>query len=108
MSKIAEVILNDGEVLSRSELNSDLEFQFKILNSLDFEILKSFFIKKTIIQAVKEKQNKSNGSNGITTIELLDIFKWKDIEFYIKDLEEKKIIKKKQGVNLEMYFMCKK
>jgi len=108
MSKIAEVILNDGEVLSRSELNSDLEFQFKILNSLDFEILKSFFIKKTIIQAVKEKQNKSNESNGITTIELLDIFKWKDIEFYIKDLEEKKIIKKKQGVNLEMYFMCKK
>jgi hypothetical protein len=108
MSKIEEVILNDGEVLSRSELNSDLEFQFKILNYLDFEILKSFFIKKTIIQAVKEKQNKSNGSNGITTIELLDIFKWKDIEFYIKDLEEKKIIKKKQGVNLEMYFMCKK
>jgi hypothetical protein len=108
MNKIAEVILNDGEVLSRSELNSDLEFQFKILNSLDFEILKSFFIKKTIIQAVKEKQKKSNGSNGITTIELLNIFKWSDIDAYIDELEQKNIIKKKDGINLEMYFMCKK
>jgi len=108
MNKIAEVILNDGEVLSRSELNSDLEFQFKILNSLDFEILKSFFIKKTIIQAVKEKQKKSNGSNGITTIELLNVFKWSDIDTYVKELEQKNIIKKKDGINLEMYFMCKK
>ena len=48
MSKVAEIVFDDGEVLSSSEFGSILEFQFKILNSLDFETIKSFFIKKTI------------------------------------------------------------
>jgi len=108
MNKIAEIIFNDGEVLSSSEFGSDLEFQFKILNSLDFESIRSFFIKKTIIDAVKEKHKASNGSNGVTTVELLNIFKWKDIEVYIQELVNKNIIEKKQGINLEMYFICKK
>jgi hypothetical protein len=108
MNKIAEIIFNDGEVLSSSEFGSDLEFQFKILNSLDFETIRSFFIKKIIIDAVKDKHKASNGSNGVTTVELLNIFKWKDIEVYIQELVNKKIIEKKQGVNLEMYFICKK
>lgn len=108
MGKIAEIVFYDGEVLSSSESNSDLEFQFKILNSLDFENVKSFFIKKTIIEIVKEKHKKSNGSNGVTSVELLNTFKWKDIEIYIKELVDKKIIEKKQGINLEMYFIHKK
>jgi hypothetical protein len=108
MSKVAEVVFDDGEVLSSSEFGSDLEFQFKILNSLDFENIKSFFIKKTIIEAVREKHTSSNGSNGVTSVELLNLFKWKDLNVYLEELEQKKIIQKKQGVNLEMYFIYKK
>ena len=108
MNKVAEIVFNDGEVLASSEFGSDLEFQFKILNSLDFETVRSFFIKKTIIEVVKEKHKISNGSNGVTTVDLINIFKWKDIEVYIQELVDKKIIEKKQGVNLEMYFICKK
>lgn len=108
MNKIAEVVLNDGEVLSTSETNSVKEFEFKILNNLDFENVKSFFIKKTIIDIVKEKQKASDGNNGVTSVELLNIFKWEDLKTYIKELEEKKVIYKKQGVNLEMYFSYKK
>lgn len=108
MSKIAEVILEDGEVLSATEINSEKEFEFKILNNLDFETVRSFFIKKTIIDVVREKHKASNGSNGVTSVELLNLFKWNDLDFYLKELEEKKVIQKKQGVNLEMYLIYKK
>ena len=108
MSKIAEVILDDGEVLSTTEVNSEKEFEFKILNNLDFENIRSFFIKKTIIDVVREKHKTSNGSNGVTSVELLNLFKWNDLDIYLKELEEKKVIQKKQGVNLEMYFIYKK
>jgi hypothetical protein len=108
MNNIAEIISTDGEVIPASDFGSEKEFHFKILNSLDFESVRTFFIKKTIIEAVKEKQKLSNGSNGVTTVELLNLFKWKDIELYIKELEEKKVITKKQGISLEMYFIYKK
>lgn len=108
MNNIAEIISTDGEVVSASDFGSEMEFQFKVLNSLDFESIKSFFIKKTIIEAVKEKHKLSNGSNGVSKIELLNLFKWNDLETYLNELEEKKIIQKKQGVNLEMYFIYKK
>ena len=108
MNKIAEIILADGEVISPSNFGSEKEFEFKILNSLDFQSIRDFFIKKTLIQAVREKHNSSNGSNGVTTVELLNLFKWNDIEAYVNELEQKKIIEKKKGVNLEMYFIYKK
>ncbi len=108
MNKIAEIISTDGEVHSLSDFNSEKEFEYKILNSLEFETIRDFFIKKTIIDAVREKHNSSNGSNGVTTVDLLNLFKWKDIETYINELAEKKIIQKKQGISLEMYFIYKK
>jgi hypothetical protein len=108
MSKIAEIVTIDAEVISVSDFGSEKEFEFKVLNSLDLESVRDFFIKKTIIEVVKEKHKLSNGSNGVTTVELLNLFKWNNLEFYLKELEEKKIIKKKRGVNLEMYFMYKK
>jgi hypothetical protein len=108
MSKIAEIVTIDAEVISVSDFGSEKEFELKVLNSLDFESVRDFFIKKTIIEVVKEKHKLSNGSNGVTTVELLNLFKWNNLEFYLKELEEKKIIKKKRGVNLEMYFMYKK
>jgi hypothetical protein len=108
MNKIAEIILADGEVLSSSSFGSENEFIFKILNSLDFQSVRAFFIKKTIIEAVKQKHITSNGSNGVTTVELLNLFKWSDIEEYTKELEQKKIIQKRKGVNSEMFFIYKK
>jgi hypothetical protein len=108
MNKIAEIISTDGEVHALSDFNSEKEFEYKILNSLGFENIRDFFIKKTIIDAVREKHNSSNGSNGVTTVDLLNLFKWKDIDIYINELVQKKIIQKKQGISLEMYFIYKK
>lgn len=108
MKNIAEIITIDGEVHTLSDFNSEKEFEYKILNSLGFETIKDFFIKKTIIETVKQKNEISNGSNGVTSVELLNLFKWKDLNIYLEELEQKKIIQKKQGVNLEMYFIYKK
>lgn len=105
MNKIAEIISNEGEVVALTDYNSEMEFEFKVLNFLEFESIRNFFIKKTIIEAIKEKHKLSNGSNGVTTVELLNLFKWQDIELYINELEEKKIIQKKQGISLQMYFI---
>jgi len=108
MNKVAEIILTDGEVLASGDFNSEKEFEFKVLNSLDFESVKDFFIKKTIITTVKNKHNSSNGSNGVTSVELLNLFKWNDLQSYIDELVDKKIIQRKQGVSLDMYFIYKK
>jgi len=108
MSKLSAIVLLDGEIVSASDFGSDKEFQFKVLNSLDFESIRDFFIKKTIFQAVKAKHTLSNGSNGLTPIELLSLFQWTDIEMYVNELESKKIIKIQKGINSDMYFICKK
>ncbi len=108
MNNITAIVSLDGEVIPASDFGSEKEFEFKVLNSLDFESVRAFFIKKSIIEAVKAKHKLSNGNNGVTTVELLNLFRWNDIKAYIEELEEKKIIKKKQGVNLEMYFIYKK
>ncbi len=108
MSNIAEIISNEGVVNTISDFKSQKEFEYKILNSLEFETIKDFFIKKSIIDAVKQKDTLTNGSNGVTTIELLNLFKWNDIVNYLDELEQKKIIQKKQGISLEMYFIYKK
>lgn len=108
INKIAEIVSVDGEVISNSDFGSEKEFEFKVLNSLSFESIKSFFIKKTIIEAVKNKHNLTNGSNGVTTIELTHLIKWNDISSYLEELESKKIINMRKGVNSDMYFIYKK
>jgi hypothetical protein len=108
MNSISEIILSDGEVLSMDASESQKQFDHKILSNLDFESVKSFFIKKCVLEAVKEKHNLTNGSNGVTQNEFLNLLKWNDIEPLIAELEQKKIIKKRQGINLEMYFLNKK
>ena len=90
MRNISEIISDDGEVISISASESQAEFNYKILNNLDFETIKSFFIKKCVLEAVKEKHNLSNGSNGITKNELLiNVFKWSEIENFVTELEQK-------------------
>lgn len=108
MSNITAIVSPDGEIIPASDFGSEKEFQFKILNSLDFENIRDFFIKKTIFQAVKEKQKLTNGSNGVTAIELNNLFKWSDIAIYLDELESKKIIKMQKGINSDMYFIYKK
>lgn len=108
MSKIAEIISIDGEVISLSDCTSEKEFEYKILNSLDFQNIKSYFIKKTIIELVKERHKKTNGSNGVTTVEMMNILKREDIEPFLNELQEKKIIELKKGINSDMYFVYKK
>jgi hypothetical protein len=108
MNNITAIVSSDGEIVPNSDFGSEKEFQFKILNSLDFENIKDFFIKKTIFQAVKEKEKLSNGSNGVTTVELNNLFKWTDIAIYVDELESKKIIKMQKGINSDMYFIYKK
>jgi hypothetical protein len=107
-NKIAEIISDDGEVVSLSNFGSQEEFEFKILNSFDFDTMKSFFIKKTLIEAIRAKHNSTNGSNGATIIELSNLFKWNDILVYLNELESKKFIEMRKGINSDMYFIYKK
>lgn len=108
MSKIAEIISVDGEVVALSNFTSEKEFDFKILNSLDFQTIREFFIKKSILDAVREKDKLSNGSNGVSIVELMNLFKLNEIEIYVNELEQKKIIQKKKGISLDLYFIFKK
>ena len=107
MSNLTAIVSNDGEVISMSDFGSEKEFQYKVLNNLDFETIKDFFIKKTIIDTVREKHKTSKCSNGVTTVEISNLFKWKNLEEYVDELESKKIIVKKQGISLEMFFIQK-
>jgi hypothetical protein len=108
MNNISAIINTDGEVIASTDFGSEREFDFKVLNLVDHDILKEFFIKKTIMEAVRERHKTSNGSNGITTVEILNLFKWEELEDYVIELEKIRAINKKQGINLEMYFLPKK
>jgi len=108
MSNVAEIISADGEVISINDFSSQEELDFNLLKMIDFEIIKAFFIKKTLVDLVRDKHNQTQGHNGLTTVEASRLVKWEDIETYLNELEQKKVIKKKKGVNLDMYFLIKK
>jgi hypothetical protein len=107
MSNITAIVSEDGEVISMSDFGSEKEFVFKVLNGLEFETVKDFFIKKTIIDAVRDRHKTSNGSNGVPVVELLNLFKWQDLEPYILELEQKRFIKRQQGINSILFFIPK-
>ena len=108
MGKIVEAIISDGEVIPLSDFNSEQEFEYKLLNSLDFETVKSFFIKKIILDTVKERDFISNGSNGVSEVEMMNLLKREDVEVLIKELEEKRLIRLRKGINHKMYFVYKR
>lgn len=108
MSKLAEAVSIDGEVISLSESNSPEEFEYKILNSLDPETVKSFFIKKLILDAVRKRHKMSNGDNGVTAVEMMNLLSKEEVQPFIKELQEKKVIRMKKGINNDMYFLFKK
>lgn len=107
MSKITAIVSEDAELISASDFSSEKEFTYKILNGLDFDALKDFFIKKTIIDKVRERHKTSNGSNGVSVVELINLFKWQDIEPYVLELEQKKFIKRQKGINSILFFIPK-
>lgn len=108
MSNVAEIISADGEVISINDFSSQEELDFKLLKMIDFEIIKSFFIKKTLVDLVRAKHNLTHGHNGLTAVEASRLVKWEDVQTYLNELEQKKVVKKKKGVNLDMYFLIKK
>ena len=81
MSNIAEIISNEGVVNTMSDFKSQKEFEYKILNSLEFETIKEFFIKKSIIDAVKQNYAHTSRNIDRTSFDdksLLQYFKTKD------------------------------
>ena len=105
--KIAELITIDGEVITAEDLK-EKKLQFELLTQLDFDAIREYFIKKTIILLAKQKETKSGGANGITPIDILEDFKWKDLQVYLDDLVKKGSLVKKQSINTEVYFTKQK
>lgn len=105
--EIAEIISTDGEVFTKENL-SDRLLQLNLLKQIDFNILQEFYFNKIIISTTREKESKSNGSNGAVPINILDNFKWNCIEPYVDELITKGYLIKKQSINSEMYFTKKK
>ena len=105
--EIAEIISTDGEVFTKENL-SDRALQLNLLKHIDFNIIQEFYFNKLIVSTIKEKESKSNGSNGLIPIDILDKLKWSSIEPYVNELITKGYLVKKQSINSEMYFTKQK
>jgi hypothetical protein len=105
--EIAEIISTDGEIFTKENL-SDRALQLHLLKQIDFNIIQEFYFNKLIVSVTREKETKSNGSNGCTPINILEKFKWNFIEPYVNELISKGYLIKKQSINSEMYFTKQK
>jgi hypothetical protein len=105
--EIAEIITADGEVFGKEDL-SDKKVQFNLLKHLDFNTVQEFYFNKMIMTTTREKETKSNGSNGATAMNILDNLKWGFIKPYVDGLIEKGYLIKRQSINSEMYFLKQK
>lgn len=105
--EIAEIITTDGEVLT-TENSLDKSIEFALLKKIDFNTIQEFYFNRVIISTVREKQLKSNNSNGATPINILDKLKWNYIEPYVELLIEKGYLQKRQSINSEVYFIKNK
>lgn len=102
--QIAEVALNDGEVIS---LN-DKGFYTKLLNRVPKEELHKYFLNKHLYDKIKQKHKESNGLIGLNIIQLKNVFSFDEIEVALQHLKEIKAIEIRDGINNEMYFINKK
>jgi hypothetical protein len=105
--KIAEIITTDGEVITDENLK-EKKIVFELLSQLEYNAVKEFFIKKTIILLTKDKEKKSGGSNGLTALDVIEHFKWNDLQVYLDDLVQKGSLIQKQSINTEVYFTKQK
>jgi hypothetical protein len=101
---IAEIITTDGEVIDSTEQ----DFYFKLLNNVPEEDLSDYFLKRKLLSKVKLNHKQTNGSNGLSVIQLRSLFSFEEIEKALQQLQEKKQITKREGINHELYFLNKK
>lgn len=94
--KIAEIISTDGEVITNESLK-EKKVVFELLAQLEYNAVKEFFIKKTIILLTKDKETKSGGSNGLIAMDVIEHFKWNDLQVYLDDLVLKGSLIKKHN-----------
>ena len=98
---IAEIITTDGEVIAPTEQ----DFYIKLLNNVPEEYLSDYFLKRKLLSKVKLNHKQTNGSNGLSVIQLRSLFSFEEIEKAIEQLQEKKQITKIEGINHELYFL---
>ncbi len=101
---IAEIINTDGEVISSTEQ----DFYIKLLDNVPEEDLNDYFLKRKILNKVRLNHKQTNGSNGLSIIQLRSLFSLEEIEKALQQLQEKKQITKREGINQELYFLNKK
>lgn len=98
---IAEIITTDGEVIASTEQ----DFYIKLLNNVPEEDLSDYFLKIKLLSKVKLNHKQTNGSNGLSVIQLRSLFSFEEIEKALQQLQEKKQITKREGINHELYFL---
>jgi hypothetical protein len=98
---IAEIITTDGEVIDSTEQ----DFYIKLLNNVPDEDLSDYFLKRKLLSKVKLNHKQTNGSNGLSVIQLRSLFSFEEIEKALQQLQEKKQITKREGINHELYFL---
>jgi hypothetical protein len=98
---IAEIITTDGEVIASTEQ----DFYIKLLNNVPEEDLSNYFLKRKLLSKVKLNHKETNGSNGLSVIQLRSLFSFEEIEKALQQLQEKKQITKREGINHELYFL---
>jgi hypothetical protein len=98
---IAEIITTDGEVIASTEQ----DFYIKLLNNVPEEDLSNYFLKRKLLSKVKLNHKETNGGNGLSVIQLRSLFSFEEIEKALQQLQEKKQITKREGINHELYFL---
>jgi hypothetical protein len=98
---IAEIITTDGEVIASTEQ----DFYIKLLNNVPEEDLSNYFLKRKLLSKVKLNHKQTNGSNGLSVIQLRNLFSFEEIEKALQELQEKNQITKREGINQELYFL---
>jgi hypothetical protein len=97
---IAEIITTDGEVI----LSTEQDFYIMLLDSVPDKDLNDYFLKRKLLSKVILNHKQTNGSNGLSVIQLRSLFSFEEIEKAIEQLQEKKQITKIEGINHELYF----
>lgn len=98
---IAEIITTDGEVIPSTEQ----DFYIMLLDSVPDKDLNDYFLKRKLLSKVILNHKQTNGSNGLSVIQLRSLFSFEEIEKALQQLQEKKQITKREGINHELYFL---
>jgi hypothetical protein len=98
---IAEIITTDGEVIPSTKQ----DFYIMLLDSVPDKDLNDYFLKRKLLSKVILNHKQTNGSNGLSVIQLRSLFSFEEIEKALQQLQEKKQITKREGINHEIYFL---